>query len=94
MPQLTLDAAQVILAAALKTAREKELKPLAVAVYDERGSLRALAAEHGVRTGDKARFDEVVREHGIRVGTELVDVVDVPAYDTLEHLLDGVARAY
>lgn len=56
--------------------------------------LRALAAEHGFRRGDNARFDEVVREHGIRVGTELVDVVDVPAYDTLEHLLDGVARAY
>jgi uncharacterized protein GlcG (DUF336 family) len=47
MPLLTLDAAQTILASALKTAREKNLKPLAVAVYDERGSLRALAAEDG-----------------------------------------------
>jgi uncharacterized protein GlcG (DUF336 family) len=47
MPQLTLDAAQTILASALKAAREKKLKPVAVAVYDERGSLRALAAEDG-----------------------------------------------
>ncbi|HEX2510767.1 MAG TPA: heme-binding protein, partial [Microvirga sp.] len=47
MPQLTLDAAQTILAAALKAGREKKLKPLAVVVLDERGSLRALAAEDG-----------------------------------------------
>jgi uncharacterized protein GlcG (DUF336 family) len=47
MPQLTLDVAQTILAATLKAARDKSLKPLAVVVYDERGSLRALAAEDG-----------------------------------------------
>ncbi len=47
MPQLTLDAAQTILAAALKAARDKDFKPLAIAVYDERGALRALGAEDG-----------------------------------------------
>jgi uncharacterized protein GlcG (DUF336 family) len=47
MPDLTLDAAQEILSVALKTARERSLKPLAVAVYDARGSLRAFAAEDG-----------------------------------------------
>ncbi|HEV2560113.1 MAG TPA: heme-binding protein [Microvirga sp.] len=47
MPQLTLDASQTILAAALKTARERKMKPLAVAVYDERGALRALGSEDG-----------------------------------------------
>ena len=47
MPDLTLDAAQTILSVALKSAREKALKPLAVAVYDARGALRAFAAEDG-----------------------------------------------
>ncbi len=45
MPQLTQETAQTILAAALKTAREKNLKPLAVAVYDDRGALKAFMAE-------------------------------------------------
>ncbi|WP_280435697.1 three-helix bundle dimerization domain-containing protein [Nocardia carnea] len=56
--------------------------------------LQALAAEHGFRTGDAARFDEVVTEHEVQVSPDVVDVVDVPAYETLEHLLDGVAGAY
>lgn len=47
MPDLKLRAAQKILSAALKAAREKELKPLAIAVLDARGALRALAAEDG-----------------------------------------------
>jgi uncharacterized protein GlcG (DUF336 family) len=47
MPDLKLRAAQTILAAALKAARERELKPLAVAVHDARGALRAFAAEDG-----------------------------------------------
>jgi uncharacterized protein GlcG (DUF336 family) len=47
MPDLKLRAAQKIMSEALKAARVKELKPLAVAVMDERGSLRALAAEDG-----------------------------------------------
>ncbi|GGL01205.1 three-helix bundle dimerization domain-containing protein [Nocardia jinanensis] len=56
--------------------------------------LQSLAAEHGFRTGDVARFDEVVGEHEVAVSPDLVDIVDVPAYETLEHLIDGVAAAY
>jgi uncharacterized protein GlcG (DUF336 family) len=47
MLDLTLEAAQTIVAAALKAAREKNFKPLVVAVYDCRGALKALAAEDG-----------------------------------------------
>ncbi|WP_086008965.1 three-helix bundle dimerization domain-containing protein [Nocardia brevicatena] len=54
------------------------------------GTLQALAAEHGFRTGDTARFAEVVSEHDVPVSREVYDIVDIPAYDTLEHLLDGV----
>jgi hypothetical protein len=56
--------------------------------------LQRLAAEHGFRSGDAARFAEVAAEHGVRVAADLIDVVDIPSYDTLEHLLDGVAKAY
>jgi uncharacterized protein GlcG (DUF336 family) len=44
---LTLDAARRILDATLASAREKQLKPLAVAVIDARGALIAFAAEDG-----------------------------------------------
>jgi uncharacterized protein GlcG (DUF336 family) len=42
-----LESAQAILAATLKAAREKGFKPLAVAVLDARGAIRALATEDG-----------------------------------------------
>lgn len=56
MPDLKLRVAQKILSAALKSARGQELKPLAIAVFDARGSLRAFAAEDGasLRRGDIA----------------------------------------
>ena len=47
MSDLTLDAAQTIVAAALKEARTLSLKPLAVVVYDARGAFKAFAAEDG-----------------------------------------------
>lgn len=57
MPELTLDTARTILDSALKAAREKNLKPLAVAVYDDRGALKAFAAEDGtsLRRGEIAK---------------------------------------
>lgn len=56
--------------------------------------LQRLAAEHGFRTGDPAQFTAVTGEHHIPVALQVVDVVDPPAYDTLEYLLTGVAKAY
>jgi len=47
MQELTLETAQTIMAAALKAARDKKLKPLSVVVYDARGALRAAASEDG-----------------------------------------------
>ncbi len=48
MPDMNLDTAQTIVAAALKAGREKSFQPLAVCVYDARGSLKALLADDGV----------------------------------------------
>ncbi|WP_349367829.1 heme-binding protein [Salinarimonas sp.] len=47
MAELTRDQAHTIVATALKTGRERSLKPLAVAVYDARGALKAFEAEDG-----------------------------------------------
>ncbi|KAF0846929.1 three-helix bundle dimerization domain-containing protein [Nocardia caishijiensis] len=60
----------------------------------ENAELRRLAAEHGFRTGDNAQFTAVAAERAVPVPAELIDVVDVPAYETLENLLDGVAKSY
>jgi uncharacterized protein GlcG (DUF336 family) len=45
--RMKLDMAQKIVTTALATARSRNMKPLAVAVLDARGSLRAFAAEDG-----------------------------------------------
>jgi uncharacterized protein GlcG (DUF336 family) len=47
MDDLTLSTAQTILTGVLKAARDKNLKPLSVTVYDARGALRAAASEDG-----------------------------------------------
>jgi uncharacterized protein GlcG (DUF336 family) len=47
MPNLTLAQAQSILAAALAHGREHNLQKLAVAILDDRGALKAFAAEDG-----------------------------------------------
>jgi uncharacterized protein GlcG (DUF336 family) len=47
MTQLTLAKAQTIIAAALAHARQKSFAPMAVAVLDARGVLKAFSAEEG-----------------------------------------------
>lgn len=47
MPDITLDQANQIITAALAKARDMKLKPLAVAVLDAGGHLKALAREDG-----------------------------------------------
>lgn len=48
MSQLKLEAAQAIVAGALKEARAKNMKPLGVIVLDARGALKAAAVEDQV----------------------------------------------
>ncbi|GGK35394.1 three-helix bundle dimerization domain-containing protein [Nocardia camponoti] len=60
----------------------------------DNAELRRLAVEHGFRTGDNAQFAALAAKRDVTVPTDLIDVVDAPAYDTLEHLLDGVAKSY
>jgi hypothetical protein len=56
--------------------------------------LQRLAAEHGFRTGDTVPFAKVAADNHVPVPADLIDVIDTPTYDTLEHLLDGVTKSY
>ena len=47
MLDLTLEAARTIVDTALREARARNLKPLAVVVYDARGALKAVSVEDG-----------------------------------------------
>src|SRR5262245_17095738 len=48
---LTLEQAQKIVSVALSHARSNKMKPMAVVVLDERGALRAVAAEDNTSVG-------------------------------------------
>ncbi|MFC9999461.1 three-helix bundle dimerization domain-containing protein [Nocardia sp. NPDC127526] len=56
--------------------------------------LQRLAAEHGFRPNDPALFAQVASRTEVPVTPDLIDVVDLPGYETLERLLDGVAKVY
>ncbi|WP_227999820.1 three-helix bundle dimerization domain-containing protein [Nocardia australiensis] len=56
--------------------------------------LQRLAAEHGFRTGASAPFAKVTTDNHVPVPAEVIDVIDTPTYDTLEHLLDAVTASY
>jgi uncharacterized protein GlcG (DUF336 family) len=47
MPSLTLEQAQTIVATALRHGDEQKFQPLAVAILDARGALKAFAAQDG-----------------------------------------------
>ncbi|HZH50916.1 MAG TPA: heme-binding protein [Microvirga sp.] len=47
MPALSLETAQTIASATLAAGRDRGFKPLSVAVYDERGALKALLSDDG-----------------------------------------------
>ncbi|MDE2004932.1 MAG: heme-binding protein [Rhodospirillales bacterium] len=57
MTAITLDQAQTIVAAALRFAREQKYQPLAVALLDARGVMKAFAAEDGT----SLRREEIAR---------------------------------
>ncbi|WP_306357059.1 MULTISPECIES: three-helix bundle dimerization domain-containing protein [unclassified Nocardia] len=56
--------------------------------------LQRLAAEYGFRTGDAELFTDVAQRNRVPVTANLIDVADLPSYETLERLLDGVAQSY
>ncbi|MFI7670239.1 three-helix bundle dimerization domain-containing protein [Nocardia sp. NPDC049526] len=56
--------------------------------------LQRLAAEHGFRTSDPSQFAKVTADNHVPVPGEVIDVIDTPTIDTLEHLIDSVTKSY
>ncbi|MBA9004455.1 hypothetical protein [Thermomonospora cellulosilytica] len=56
--------------------------------------LQRLAARHGFRTTDPARFAQLAARHRVPVVTDLINVVDPPSYDVLESMLRRVEQGY
>ncbi|MEC3914854.1 three-helix bundle dimerization domain-containing protein [Nocardia sp. CDC160] len=56
--------------------------------------LQRLAADHGFRPTDVTLFTKVTTAHQIPVDANLINQITPPDYDTLEHLLDGIAKSY
>jgi hypothetical protein len=56
--------------------------------------LGRLAAEFGFRTSNPTVFADVVADHDVPAPPDLVDVIEPPAYETLERLLTGIEERY
>ncbi|HEX7303407.1 hypothetical protein [Lentzea sp.] len=56
--------------------------------------LGKLAATFGFRTSDPQYFTDVVKEKNLTVPQTIVDVVEPPAHETLERMLEAIAKQY
>ncbi|MEV4240433.1 MULTISPECIES: three-helix bundle dimerization domain-containing protein [unclassified Nocardia] len=56
--------------------------------------LQRLAAAHGFRTSDPSQFAKVTADNHVSVPGDVIDVIDTPTIDTLEHLIDSVTKSY
>lgn len=56
--------------------------------------LGRLAATFGFRTADPRHFNDIVKEKNLTVPQTIVDVVEPPAHETLERMLEAIAKQY
>ncbi|WP_434443081.1 hypothetical protein [Lentzea sp. E54] len=56
--------------------------------------LGRLAATFGFRTADPRHFADIVKEKNLTVPQTIVDVVEPPAHETLERMLEAIAKQY
>ncbi|MFD9698831.1 hypothetical protein [Lentzea sp. NPDC059081] len=56
--------------------------------------LGKLAATFGFRTADPKHFNDIVKEKNLTVPQTIVDVVEPPAHETLERMLEAIAKQY
>jgi hypothetical protein len=57
-------------------------------------TLLRLAVQYGFRTGNSAYFDSQVAQSGLTIPENLVNVIEPPTYDALEHMISGIEAAY
>jgi hypothetical protein len=56
--------------------------------------LQELAVEYGFRTPQPGAFRRFVSSHGLHVPDSILNAVDPPSYETLEHMIARIQRAY
>jgi len=62
------------------------------ALLERDTELQHLAAEYGLRTADGTYGATLWAHKGVRVPSRLIDVVDPPSYEILEHLITALGR--
>jgi hypothetical protein len=63
-------------------------------LLSEDPTLKHLAIEHGFRNDDIARFREFAETHDISMPDTLVDVIEPPSYEILEHMIVLIEQKY
>jgi hypothetical protein len=56
--------------------------------------LQELAVEYGFRTPQPGAFRRFVSSHGLHVPDSILNAVDPPSYETLEHMIKKIEQAY
>jgi hypothetical protein len=56
--------------------------------------LQELAVEYGFRTAEPGAFERFTSSRGVHVPTSIVNAVDPPSYETLEHMILRIESAY
>lgn len=56
--------------------------------------LQRLAIKYGFRTGDAGAFASYLRSRGVSPRPQLVDVIDPPAFEPLETMIQGIQQLY
>jgi len=56
--------------------------------------LQQLAADYGFRTNNAAPFNKLVLQHHAHIQPTIVDLIDPPSYEALEHMIEQIERLY
>jgi hypothetical protein len=56
--------------------------------------LQRLAVQHGFRTSDAGAFSRYLKSRGVPRPPQLVNVIDTPAYDPLETMIQSIQQLY
>jgi hypothetical protein len=56
--------------------------------------LQRLAAEYGFRTNDPKVFNGLVQQHHAAIQPTIVDLIEPPSYEALEHMIERIEQLY
>lgn len=56
--------------------------------------LQGLAAQYGFRTNDPKVFNDLVTKHKANIPDTIIDLIEPPSYEALEHMIEGIEQLY